>query len=87
MDLAIGNFELSFYPPIVGKAVSNCEQWHREKTGYVIGSQGDDQEMNHTAFSHLCWVDNIWLFARHTTTLQTMLEGVTHSMQHNLGMH
>ena len=43
--------------------------------------------MNHTALSHLCWVDNIWLFPRDTTMLQTMVDELTHSMHHNLGMH
>ena len=33
----------------------------------------DDQEMNRTVLSHLCWVDNIWLFAR-DTMFQTMVD-------------
>ena len=57
-----------------------AEQWHREKTGYVIGSRGDDQEMNRTVLSHLCWVDNIWLFAHDTTMLQAMIDDLMHSL-------
>ena len=41
--------------------------------------------MNHTVLSHLCWVDNVWLFARETV-IQTMVDEPTHSMHHNLGM-
>ena len=40
----------------------------------------------HSLFASLLG-DNIWLFARDTTTLQTMVDEVTHSVHHNLGMH
>ena len=43
--------------------------------------------MDHTAFSHLCWVDNIWLFAPNTSTLQTIIDALTHRLHHDLGMH
>ena len=33
MDLAIGNFELSFYPPIVSDAVSNCGESAHNSNG------------------------------------------------------
>ena len=49
-----------------------AEQWHRQNTGYVIGSRGDDLEVR-TVLSHLCWVDNIWLIAHDTTVLQAVI--------------
>ena len=53
----------------------------------IIGGDGDDQEMNHTVLSHLCWVDDIWLFAPNTCTLQTMIDDLTHRLHHDLGMY
>ena len=43
--------------------------------------------MNRTVLSHPCWVDNMWLFAFDTCTLQTMIDDLTHRLHHDLGMH
>ena len=64
-----------------------AEQWHMQRTGYIIGGDGDDPEMNHAVLSHLCWVDNIWLFAPNTCTLQTMVDDLTHRLHHDFGIH
>ena len=61
-----------------------AEQCHGEKTGYVIGRH--DQKMNHTAFRIFAGWTTSGSFAHNTTTLQTMIDDLTHSLHHNLGM-
>ena len=46
---------------------SLAEPWHTHRTGYIIGGDGDDQEMKQTVLSHLCKADKTWLFASNIT--------------------
>ena len=43
--------------------------------------------MKHTVLSYFRWVDNIWLFAPDTRTLQTMTADPTRRPPHDLWMH